>query len=164
MYLFVPCGGPSMSKLLARNLVLILFALSSVAHSQAPAAASKFFFVLLKRPANPPQLTKEAAEKLQDEHMANIRKLYEEHKLAIAGPFMDNTTLRGIFVLQADSRAQAQEWTDTDPAIKAGRLEAEIYGPWMVDTDSIHHPPSTEGMQQYTMVMMNAGEKWNPNS
>ena len=150
-----------------RSLLLFsLVALTSAASAQAPAQPSatpaQYFFVLLNRPANAPQLSKEAGEKLQEEHMANIRKMAAEHTLVIAGPFLDDTVLRGIFVLQAESTAQAQEWADSDPAVKAGRLAAEVHGPWDIDPSAIHSPAEPPGMEQYTLVLLKRGENWNP--
>jgi uncharacterized protein len=145
-----------------------LITLAVLSFAQAPAQSSassaQYFFVLLNRPANAPQLSKEAGEKLQEEHMANIRKMAAEHKLVIAGPFLDDTALRGIFVLRAESAAQAQAWADSDPAVKAGRLAPEVHGPWLIDPGSIHPPAEPPGFEQYTLVLMKRGDKWNPNA
>src|SRR5580700_1665036 len=132
--------------------------------TQPSGNAARYFFVLLNRPANAPQLSKEAGEKLQEEHMANIRKLYDEHKLVIAGPFEEDTALRGIFVLQGSSAAQVQDWANGDPAVKAGRLSAEVHGPWLIDGSAIHPPATAEGMDQYSLVLMKRGDKWNPDA
>jgi hypothetical protein len=45
---------------------------------QPNAKPAQYFFVLLNRPADAPQLSKGAGEKLQEEHMANIRKMTAE--------------------------------------------------------------------------------------
>ena len=132
--------------------------------NQPNAKPVRYFFVLLNRPVNAPQLSKDAGEKLQEEHMANIRKLGAEHKLVIAGPFIDDTPLRGIFVFQADSMAQAQQWASSDPAVKAGRLSAEVHGPWLIEPSAIHDPAEPPGFEQYTLVLMKRGDHWNPNA
>src|SRR5216683_764869 len=143
----------SFSGVLLLSLIALAGSASAQAETQSDAKSAQYFFVLLNRPANAPQLSTEAGQKLQEEHMANIRKLGAEHKLVIAGPFMDDTVLRGIFVFQADSAAQVQEWaysdqgelrgvaifrvgaeqtaklTQDDPIVKAGLLKAEIH-PW----------------------------------
>src|SRR5271170_8279925 len=71
-------------------LALITLAGSTRAQPQTD-STTHYFFVLLRRPANAPPMSKEAGEKLQEEHMANIHKLAAEHKLVIAGPFLDDT-------------------------------------------------------------------------
>jgi len=131
---------------------------------QAQTNAGSYFFVLLNRPANAPQLSKETSEKLQAEHMANIHKLGAENKLVIAGPFLDDTAVRGIFVMQAGSVAQAQEWVDSDPAVKAGRLSPEVHGPWPIDARNIHAEATPPSLEKYSLVMMRRGVNWNPNS
>lgn len=148
------------SHVLLLSLLTVAHAARAQAQADPNAKSAQYFFVLLNRPANAPQLGKEAGEKLQEEHMANIRKMAAEHKLVIAGPFMEDTELRGIFVFQADSVAQAQDWANSDPAVKAGRLAPEVRGPWLIDASAIHHPSTPEGMEQYTLVLMKKGEKW----
>ena len=162
------CCSSRMRRTIFRHIFLLslLAVAASVfaqTHDQQESKTAQYFFVLLNRPANAPQLSKEAGEKLQEEHMANIHKMMAEHKLLIAGPFMDDTALRGIFVFQAESAAQAQEWADSDPAVKAGRFSAEVHGPWLIDPSAIHSPAEASGFEQYTLVLMKNGDHWDPN-
>ncbi len=154
----------SFSRVLLFTLLTLSAATIDHAQTQPSAEPARYFLVLLNRPVNAPQLSKEAGEKLQEQHMANIRKMAAEHKLVIAGPFLDDTALRGIFVLQADSAPQAQEWADSDPAVKAGRLSAEVHGPWFIDPSAIHNPAEPPGFEQYALVLLKRGQDWNPNA
>lgn len=157
-----------MRRNIFRPVLLTLIALAGPAFGQTEtppnAKPPQYFFVLLTRPASAPQLSKDAGEKLQEEHMANIRKMFAEHKMVIAGPFLDDTVLRGIFVFQADSMAQVQDWSNGDPAVKAGRLSAEVHGPWLIDPNAIHNPAEPPGMEQYTLVLLKSGDHWNQNA
>lgn len=69
------------------------------------------------------------SRKLQEEHMANIRRMGEAGKLVIAGPFTDDGELRGLYVFRAASAEEARALVESDPAVKAGRLRFEIH-PW----------------------------------
>jgi uncharacterized protein YciI len=75
-----------------------------------------------------PEATPET-RKIQEGHMANIHRLGVEGKLLLAGPFGDDTDLRGIFVFKVDSMEEAQALVATDPVVQAGRLRVEFH-PW----------------------------------
>jgi uncharacterized protein YciI len=94
------------------------------------------YLVLLKKgPAWTPEVTP-ATQAIQDAHMANIRAMWQEHKLIIAGPVEDQADLRGIFVFQATSVEEAKAWAASDPAVKAGRLVPVVY-PWWVEKGAL---------------------------
>ena len=80
--------------------------------------------------AGPTKLTDSLTrEELQKAHLKNITRLVEEGKLLLAGPFMDDQPLRGIFIFDVSTTEEARELTSTDPAIQAGTLIMELH-PW----------------------------------
>ena len=68
------------------------------------------------------------AARLQRAHLDNISRLAEEGKLVLAGPFYGNSSdsLRGIYIFDVNSLEEAEELTQSDPAIQAGSLVMEL--------------------------------------
>lgn len=119
----------------ATFLVIITIVLSIITYSlsseeKEPEFNLKtYYLVFLKSGPNRNQ-SKEEAQKIQQAHLANITRLAEMGKIVIAGPLLDDSEVRGIFIFDADSQEEVQELCSTDPAVKAGRLIAEVH-PWM---------------------------------
>lgn len=88
-----------------------------------------YYFVSLFSASPEHSYSPEERREIQAAHLANIRKLAEEKKLVLAGPFLDSEDLRGIFILNVDSQEEAEAFTATDPAVKAGVLRMEVR-PW----------------------------------
>lgn len=88
----------------------------------------QYVMAFLKRGSNHSQDSAQAAN-LQRTHLDNISRLAEEGKLVLAGPFLDNGDLRGIYIFNVKTVEEAKELTKTDPAIQQGRLVMELI-PW----------------------------------
>lgn len=88
----------------------------------------KYVMAFLKRGPNRNQDSATAAQ-LQAAHMKNIGRMADMGKLILAGPFMDNGEVRGIYVFNVATVEEARELTASDPAIQAGRLVMELH-PW----------------------------------
>ena len=88
----------------------------------------QYVLAFLKRGPNRPT-DKDKAASLQAAHMANIKRLGEEGKLVLAGPFLDNGDIRGIYIFDVTTVEEAETLTKTDPAIQAGSLVMELH-PW----------------------------------
>lgn len=87
-----------------------------------------YVMAFLKSGPNPSR-DREEASRLQQAHLENIQRLAEEGKLLLAGPFMDDGPIRGIYIFNVESVEEARALTATDPAIQAGSLEMELH-PW----------------------------------
>lgn len=85
----------------------------------------KYVFAFLKKGPNR-TIDKEKAQKLQLAHLKNIERLANEGKLVLAGPFLNDGDLRGIYIFNVATIKEAKELTESDPAIQAGSLQMEL--------------------------------------
>lgn len=85
----------------------------------------KYVLAFLKRGPNQ-DLDSLKKMELQAAHMANITRMAEEGKLVLAGPFFGNDDLRGIYIFDVQSIKEAEDLTNSDPAILEGSLVMEL--------------------------------------
>ena len=62
-------------------------------------------------------------------HMDNINKLAKDGKLIVAGPMAEKNdkNYSGIFILDAKTKEEAENLVLTDPSVKSGIFDVEIY-------------------------------------
>ncbi|HRO76291.1 MAG TPA: hypothetical protein PLP27_09110 [Crocinitomicaceae bacterium] len=87
-----------------------------------------YFLVILKTGTNK-TTDKELISESFNGHMTNIHRLVEEGTLIVAGPLGKNDqSYRGIFILNnVKSTEDVKTLLETDPAIKNGLLDYEIF-------------------------------------
>ncbi len=97
--------------------------LSIIILSSQCAFAQELVFVFLHHKADKVELPKEQVDKIMDGHMANIRKMANDGRLLVAGPFEGGG---GIFIFNSRSVAEVTQWLDDDPGVKAKRWNVEV--------------------------------------
>jgi len=118
------------------------FCEEAIAQNKKTAAKQKlenqvrqYWFVMLTAGANRTQDSVTAA-KIQEGHMANINRLYQDGKLKVAGPFGDEGSWIGLFIFDCKNKEEVEGLLKTDSAIAAGRLVYEIHPWWTAPTGS----------------------------
>jgi uncharacterized protein YciI len=98
--------------------------------------------VLLKRPADAPELAEEELDRMQQQHLAHLAAMAAAGKLVAAGPFSDQSdeSLRGL-CFYATTVEEARELANRDPAVAARRLEVDVMT-WSTPKGSVsfHRP------------------------
>jgi uncharacterized protein YciI len=131
-------------KGIAKKIILVAVVLTSAVGSFSPTSAEspklvQFHMALLKKgPKWTDKLTNfelstDEMDRIHRQHLAYASSLLESGKAIIAGPLSDGTEVLGVFIFRAQSAGEAQSWAETDPAVKAGYLVAEMHPWWSED-------------------------------
>ena len=114
--------------------IFFLFTFTAIHAQDTPAPVQKkfemktYYLVFLKKGPHRDQDSTTMAN-IQEGHMAHLNKMHDLGKMCIAGPLMDDGDIRGICVYVTETIEEATRLVNEDPAIKSGRLVAEIH-PW----------------------------------
>lgn len=65
-------------------------------------------------------------QELTKRHLSYIRRMIEEKKYIVAGPFIDNGPHLGIAIISAPNAEAAKRIANGDPAIAAGHMAVEM--------------------------------------
>lgn len=97
-----------------------------------PDAFDVYTLVLLRRPADAPQMPDAELDALQARHLAYRAQLRRDGILVANGPLGEQSdeSLRGLSIF-ACSRDEARRLSDLDPSVQAGRLAYDIFEWWV---------------------------------
>jgi uncharacterized protein len=82
---------------------------------------------LFHRAPKAPTISDAEADRIQETHLAHLRRLMEGGDLIAAGPLEENGDLRGVLLFSTSSVDRARELMRSDPAITNGRLVLDLY-------------------------------------
>jgi uncharacterized protein YciI len=102
----------------------------------------RFTIILLVLRPDAPVLDEDAADALQDAHMAHLADLHEAGHLLAAGPLLGDPDrrFRGLSILNVEPD-QARALKEQDPAVRAGRYSIEAL-PWIVPRGAMTFSPA----------------------
>ena len=105
-----------------------------------PDAFDVYTVVVLRRPAQAPDLSDVELEALQARHLAYRAELARRGVLVANGPFVEQSdpSYRGMSVFACDL-AEAARLSEADPSVAAGRLAYDVME-WWVRADSLAFP------------------------
>ena len=97
-----------------------------------PDAFDVYTLVLLRRPANAPEMPEHELDALQSRHLAYRAKLRSEGVLVANGPLMEQSdpSLRGLSIMSCDLD-DARRLNELDPSVQAGRLTYDVFEWWV---------------------------------
>ncbi len=105
-----------------------------------PDAFDVYTVVVLRRPADAPDMSEEALDELQARHLAYRAHLGRQGVLVVNGPFgaQSDPAYRGMSVFACDPE-EAARLSDGDPSVVAGRLTYDVLE-WWVRAGSLAFP------------------------
>lgn len=105
-----------------------------------PDAFDVYTIVILRRPADAPELPEEELDALQARHLAYRAELARQGVVVANGPFDEQSdpSYRGMSIF-ACAPAEAARLSDGDPSVVAGRLTYDVME-WWVRADSLAFP------------------------
>jgi uncharacterized protein YciI len=134
-----------------KKIIITIVLVSAICSGQQE---KQYFFVFLNTNPERENLTQEKVMGLQEGHMANINRLAEEGKLITAGPVKGGG---GIFILYANSIDEANQFLETDPAIKAKRFILEVYPAIFLQGKLCKVEEADFNMVSYTIIRHGTG-------
>jgi uncharacterized protein len=108
-----------------------------------PDAFDVYTLVLLRRPADAPQMSDEELDALQARHLAYRAELKRQGVIVANGPFdaQSDLSIRGLSIFATDL-TEAARLSDGDPSVQAGRLAYDVME-WWVAAGTLAFPDVT---------------------
>ena len=92
-------------------------------------------------------------------HIKHMTGLVDSGRVVIAGPFIDDARIRGLWVMTATSVEDAQSWAEADPGVKAGHFAVEILK-WFAAKNVIKKPDMPLTPVTYYFAFLKRGPNW----
>ncbi|MCC6652335.1 MAG: hypothetical protein IT348_14380 [Candidatus Eisenbacteria bacterium] len=152
------------------GIALVLAVTAARAADTPPPPSEPYQLALLRRGPGWTPGRSARNDTIQARHMANTRRMFDAGELHAAGPFGDDTPLRGLFILRTDSARYVSPMLQGDSALATGRLRAELHrwhGPAGIgrayrERMAGANPPR-DSMVSYAFVMLRRGPRYTSN-